>query len=150
MIEIAHAEGMKVMAHGNGDRPVQAAIEAGLDTLEHGNYLTKDTLEMLAESRTIWIPTMAPTGNLLGCGRFPDVQVQQILEFQMQRIRFAFDKGAHIGLGSDAGAYLVPHGKGLLDEYAYMKRAVGEEREPELRKRLQESENWIKKEMKQS
>ena len=147
MMEIAHEEGMKVMAHGNGDEPVRAAIEAGLDTLEHGNYLSEDTLELLAESRTIWIPTLAPTGNLLGCGRFPDEQVQQILDCQMQHIRYAFERGAHIGLGSDAGAYLVPHGQGLLDEYAYMKQAVGESQEAELKKRLQESEDWITKEM---
>ena len=79
MIETAHHMGMKVMAHGNGDGPVRAAIEAGLDTLEHGNYLEQDTLDLLAESHTIWIPTLAPTGNLLGCGRYPDGQVEQIL-----------------------------------------------------------------------
>lgn len=28
-----------------------------------------------------------------------------------------------IGIGSDAGAYLVPHGKGTWDEYEYLKRA---------------------------
>ena len=71
MIETAHHMGMKVMAHGNGDGPVRAAIEAGLDTLEHGNYLEQDTLDLLAESHTIWIPTLAPTGNLLGCGPLP-------------------------------------------------------------------------------
>lgn len=149
MIEIAHAEGMKVMAHGNGDRPVRAAIKAGLDTLEHGNYLSEDTLDLLSESKTIWIPTLAPTGNLLGCGRFPDEEVKKILDCQMEHICYAFEKGAHIGLGSDAGAYLVPHGQGLLDEYEYMKQAVGEKRESELRECLQTSENWIQKEMKQ-
>lgn len=149
MIEIAHAEGMKVMAHGNGDRPVRSAIDAGLDTLEHGNYLSEDTLDLLSESKTIWVPTLAPTGNLLGCGRFPDEEVQKILDCQMKHICYAFEKGAHIGLGSDAGAYLVPHGQGLLDEYEYMKQAVGETREAELRERLQTAENWMKKEMKQ-
>ena len=34
-----HDMDMKVMAHGNGDRAVRAALEAGVDTLEHGNYL---------------------------------------------------------------------------------------------------------------
>ena len=43
MISIAHEEGMRVMAHGNGDGPVRAALKAGLDTLEHGNYLEQDT-----------------------------------------------------------------------------------------------------------
>ena len=148
MIETAHDMGMKVMAHCNGDGPARAAIRAGLDTLEHGDYLERDTLDMLAESRTIWVPTLAPTGNLLGCGRYPDEQVEQILRRQMKCVRYVFDRGGRLGLGSDAGAYLVPHGQGLLDEYALMKQAVGPERVPELNERLRESESWIKKEMK--
>lgn len=148
MIETAHHMGMKVMAHGNGDGPVRAAIEAGLDTLEHGNCLEQDTLDLLAESHTIWIPTLAPTGNLLGCGRYPDGQVEQILRRQMNCVRYVFEKGGRLGLGSDAGAYLVPHGQGILDEYAWMKQAVGPGNTAELDERLRASEEWIKKEMK--
>lgn len=148
MIQIAHEEGMMVMAHGNGDSAVRAAVEAGLDTLEHGNYLEQETLDMLAESRTIWIPTLAPTGNLLGCGRFPDKDVKQILKRQSDSIRYAFAKGAWIGLGSDSGAYQVPHGQGLLDEYQWMKKAVGKEGEATLKERLSKAEERIKKEMK--
>ena len=148
MIETAHHMGMKVMAHGNGDGPVRAAIEAGLDTLEHGNYLEQDALDLLAESHTIWIPTLAPTGNLLGCGRYPDGQVEQILRRQMNCVRYVFEKEGRLGLGSDAGAYLVPHGQGILDEYAWMKQAVGPGNTAELDERLRASEEWIKKEMK--
>lgn len=149
MIQMAHEEGMTVMAHGNGNEAIRAAVEAGVDTLEHGNYAEQDTLDILAESKTIWVPTLAPTGNLLGCGRFPDEQVRKILEQQMNNIRYAFAKGARIGLGSDSGAYRVPHGQGLLDEYGWMKKAVGEAYETELKRRLAEAEAWIKKEMKQ-
>ena len=67
----------------------------------------------------------------------------------MNSIRFAFEKGARIGLGSDSGAYRVPHGQGLLDEYEWMKKAVGQENEMALRERLAESEDWIKTEMRQ-
>ena len=148
MIETAHDAGLKVMAHGNGDGTVQAALAAGVDTLEHGNYMEEETLCQLAESPTIWVPTFAPTGNLTGCGRFPDEQVKAILERQSRAVRFAFEKGVHIGLGSDSGAYLVPHGQGLLDEYAYMKAAVGRENVGALDRRLAESEKWIRKEMK--
>lgn len=56
----------------------------------------------------------------------------------------AFEKGARLALGSDAGAYLVPHGQGLLDEYALMCRAVGEEKKDELDVRLLHSEQAIR------
>ncbi|MBQ8184170.1 MAG: amidohydrolase family protein [Lachnospiraceae bacterium] len=142
MIDIAHDTGFAVMAHGNGPGPVSAAIGAGVDTLEHGNYLTEEVLHQLAESETIWIPTLAPTGNLLGSGRFPDEEVRQILEQQLQNVSRAFALGAHLGLGSDAGAYLVPHGQGLLDEYAYMRQAISDEKA--LRHSLQEAEDKIR------
>lgn len=148
MISIAHEEGMRVMAHGNGDGPVRAALKAGLDTLEHGNYLEQETLELLAESRTIWIPTLAPVGNLLGSGRFPNEQVERILKKQMDNICYAFERGARVGLGSDSGAYRVFHGQGLLDEYEWMKQAVGQDQEEALKKRLRDSEAWIRQEMK--
>ena len=148
LIEAAHEEGLRVMAHGNGDAVCRAAVQAGVDTLEHGNYMEEDTLEALAESKTIWIPTFAPIGNLIGCGRFPDKVLSQILARQQRAVNFAFKKGARIGLGSDSGAYRVPHGQGLMDEYAFLKEAVGEKKETALRERLTASEAWIRKEMK--
>ena len=69
------------------------------------------------------MPTFAPVGNLLGCGRFPDEEVQKNLERQMENVRKAMRLGAHIGLGSDAGAYLVPHGEGTVDELHYITKA---------------------------
>lgn len=144
MIEMAHGEGMAVMAHGNGDVQVKAAVEAGLDSLEHGAYLSEETLSALSESRTIWVPTLAPTGNLLGCDRFPREEVEKILKRRLLEVGRAFEKGARLALGSDAGAYLVPHGQGLLDEYALMCRAVGEEKKDELDVRLLHSEQAIR------
>lgn len=123
MIDAAHDAGMAVMAHCNGDRTCYWTLEAGVDSLEHGFFMEDETLQLLADQQTVWIPTMAPVGNLLGCGRFPDAEVQKNLDMQLKRVQKAASLHACIGLGSDAGAYLVPHGKGALDEYAYLRRA---------------------------
>ena len=123
MIGTAHDAGMADMAHCNGDETCRYAVQAEVDSLEHGVFMEEETLVMLAESRTVWIPTLSPIGNLLGCGRFPDEEVTKNLESQLRRIRRAAELGACIGLGSDAGAYLVPHGKGTMDEHAYLRRA---------------------------
>ncbi len=48
MVHIAHEEGMAVMSHTNGDYGVQAAVAAGVDSLEHGNYMNEESLAMLA------------------------------------------------------------------------------------------------------
>ena len=123
MIGTAHDAGMAVMAHCNGDETCRYAIRAEADSLEHGAFMEDETLLMLSESRTVWIPTFSPIGNLLGCGRFPDEEIKKNLDGQMRRVRKAAELGACIGLGSDAGAYLVPHGKGTADEHAYLRRA---------------------------
>lgn len=124
MAEIAHEAGFAVMAHANGDGAVQAALEAGIDSVEHGAYLTEETLCKLAESDTVWVPTLATVGNLVHEGRFPDATVEPLLAYQTRAVAFAAGRGAKIACGSDAGAYAVPHGQGGLDETAWLRRAL--------------------------
>lgn len=126
MIAIAHGEGFSVMAHANGDATVAAAIAAGVDSIEHGAYLGQETLHRLAESRTVWVPTLVTFGNLIGCGRFPDAVLKPLLEGAMENVRTAAALGALIAPGSDAGAFRVLHGQGTLDEYALLKAAIGD------------------------
>lgn len=126
MIAIAHGEGFSVMAHANGDATVAAAIAAGVDSIEHGAYLGQETLHRLAESRTVWVPTLVTIGNLIGCGRFPDAVLKPLLDGAMENVRTAAALGALIAPGSDAGAFRVLHGQGTLDEYALLKAAIGE------------------------
>ncbi len=123
MIDAAHDAGMAVMAHCNGDQTCFWTLEAGVDSLEHGFFMEEETLHLLAEKQIPWMPTLSPVGNLLGCGRFPDEEVHKNLDMQMERVQKAASLRACIGLGSDAGAYLVPHGKGTWDEYEYLKSA---------------------------
>jgi len=123
MIGTAHDAGMAVMAHCNGDSTCRFTLEAGVDSLEHGFFMEDETLSLLAERQTPWFPTFAPVGNLMGCGRFPDEEVRKNLDMQLARVKKAASLHACVGLGSDAGAYLVPHGKGTLDEYEYLRQA---------------------------
>ena len=81
---------------------------------------------MLAESDAVWVPTLVTIGNLIGDGRYPDAVLIPLLEGQMENVRKCASLGGSIACGSDNGAYLVPHVKGTLDEYALLKRALGE------------------------
>jgi len=110
LVHIAHQEGMAVMAHGNGARTVQAAAEAGLDSLEHGAYLDEECLSALAQQKTVWVPTLSTVANLKGKGRFDDVQTQKILESTQHNLKSFQKMGGLIAPGSDAGAWQVPHG----------------------------------------
>jgi hypothetical protein len=116
MIHIAHEEGFAVMAHVNGARAVQDTVEAGADSVEHGNFMDEECLQALSESRTVWVPTLVTISNLKGSGRFSDEVIKSLELRQMRNIRRGYEIGVKIAAGSDAGAWHVPHAEGLLDE----------------------------------
>lgn len=116
MIHIAHEEGFAVMVHGNGRDAVMTAVEAGADSIEHGNYIDTDCLDAMSERNCVWVPTIVTTKNLLGCGRYPEKVLEQIYEKEQENLVYGYQKGVQMAAGSDAGAYLVPHGKGVLQE----------------------------------
>ena len=127
LFRIAHGEGFSVMAHANGADTVKRALEAGVDSVEHGAYLDDEAVAMLAQSGAVWVPTLVTIGNLIGCGRFPDAVLKPLLALQMRNVAACARLGGKIALGSDAGAYRVYHGQGTLDEYALLKRALGDD-----------------------
>ena len=126
LIHIAHEEGFSVMAHANGPRTVQAAAEAGVDSVEHGAYLDGEALAAMKENGTIWCPTLSTVGNLRGKGRFDEGAVAAIYESAVENLRQFAQMDGLIAPGSDAGAWAVPHGSGGTDEYAHLRHALGE------------------------
>ena len=130
MIELAHAAGFAVMAHANGDRAVTAALQAGVDSIEHGAYLSESVLLRMAQQRTLWVPTLSTIGNLIGSGRYPDAVLKRLLAQQQEAVRFVAAHGGRIGLGSDAGAWHVKHGQAISDELGYLTAALGPRTEP--------------------
>ena len=124
MVRIAHDRGFAVMSHTNGKRGVLEAVEAGVDSIEHGNYIDDECIAALAESRTCFVPTATVARNLIGASQFPDAVLERIVEASCQAIAKAVDAGCIVALGSDAGAVGVPHGQGAADEYACFERAI--------------------------
>lgn len=131
MIHIAHEEGFAVMAHVNGADAVRHAVEAGVDSVEHGNFVDEDCLQVLAQSNTVWVPTYVTITNMIGNGRFDDEALKRLAIRQGKKIRRGFELGCKIALGSDAGAFCVPHAQGVVDEYHEFRRLVGCEQEVE-------------------
>ena len=60
LVEEAHALGRKVMCHAIGGPGLRMAIEAGVDSIEHGSYLADepDLLHLMAERGTFFTPTL--------------------------------------------------------------------------------------------
>ena len=118
LICIAHQEGMAVMAHANGARTVEAAANAGVDSVEHGAYLDRDALSAMAQAGTVWVPTLSTVANLRGTGLFSETALEKILEDTMEKLSVC---KCLIAPGSDAGARTVPHG--AETEYALLAQA---------------------------
>ena len=135
LIHIAHEEGLPVMAHANGARTVEAAAEAGVDSIEHGAYLDADALHAMAENGTVWVPTLSTIGNLRGRGRFDESAVERILESAVENVSLFAGMGGLLAPGTDAGAWSVPHGS--LTEYALLKAALGAETQKALDRGIQ-------------
>ena len=123
MIAYAHDRGMAVMAHANGAQTIRNALDAGVDSVEHGAYMDDDCIAQLAQSGAVWVPTLVTIGNLLGCGRYPDAVLSPLLELQMRAVCECHRLGGQIAAGSDSGAYRVLHAQGLLDEIALLERS---------------------------
>lgn len=125
LIHIAHEEGFAVMAHANGARTVEAAANAGVDSIEHGAYLDEAALAAMGENGTVWVPTLSTIGNLRGRGRFNETAVRQILASATENVRRFAALGGLLAPGTDAGAWAVPHGS--LTEYELLTETLGPE-----------------------
>lgn len=142
MARIAHERGLAVMSHTNGARAVLAAVEAGVDSIEHGNYIDSECIAALAESRTCFVPTATVARNLIGTGLFDDTVLSRIADASLGAIAAAVEAGCLVAIGSDAGAVGVSHGQGTCDEYACFRDAVADQ--TLLDTRLAEGETFIR------
>ncbi|SJZ32549.1 amidohydrolase family protein [Selenihalanaerobacter shriftii] len=114
IVDLTHHLGLEVMAHSSSNEAVEVSIEAGVDTLEHGYFLSEESLKRLAEKEIPWIPTVVPVANQL---KVPqdysedglDV-IKRTYELQLEMIDKAAELGVKLGIGTDAGAYQVRHG----------------------------------------
>lgn len=128
IVRNAHDQGIRVMAHASGEEGIQVAVAAGVDSIEHGYYMTTELLEGMLDKGIAWVPTVAPIGNLLKRAnkRYSLAEkdvLKRILDGQLARIYEAYRLKVRLGVGTDAGAYLVPHGEALLDEMTWMAQA---------------------------
>lgn len=63
LVDYAHSLGVPVMAHASSDEAVVLALNAGVDSVEHGYFLSTGSLKVMAERNIPWVPTVAPVAN---------------------------------------------------------------------------------------
>jgi len=127
MVECAKEKGLPVMVHANTSKAVSSAIKTGVDTVEHGYFISDEELYAMAENGVVWVPTLSPLGNLIESDdpRFQNQRenIKRIYKEHITNIKKAIKIGVKIAIGSDAGSYGVYHCKGFFDEVEHMTRA---------------------------
>src|SRR5207248_99001 len=58
LVDEAHRLRKQVAAHCHGDQAARAAIQAGVDSIEHGSFLKPDTLRLMGGRGTYLVPTL--------------------------------------------------------------------------------------------
>ncbi|MGB9840784.1 amidohydrolase family protein [Thermovenabulum sp.] len=126
MIQKAKDKNLRVMVHANSSKAVQAAVKAGADTVEHGYFILKEELYLMAENDVIWVPTLSPLGNLIEKEdkKFKNQleNIRRIYLKHIENIKEAFKIGVKVAAGSDAGTYGVDHAEGFFNEINHLKK----------------------------
>ena len=99
LIEEAGAAGVPVAAHAHGDEGGRAAVRAGVRSIEHGTFLSEETLSTMAERGTYLVPTIAVVSDLtLPGGDYDDPVLQVRGRYMLPRVRETAARAHRIGV----------------------------------------------------
>lgn len=121
----AHSFGLKTAAHALGTEGIRNAVLAGVDTIEHGIFLTADIVAAMHARKIVLCPTLVTYRTLAEDkpGVIPDYAVEQartVVAVHRKSFAMALDAGLSIVAGTDAGASQLPH-PALVDELLIMR-----------------------------
>jgi imidazolonepropionase-like amidohydrolase len=112
IVEEAHHWGRKVAAHCHGDTAAKMAINAGVDSIEHGSFLKPDTLAMMHDKGVYLVPTLLAGDWLMGkLDKFPPsiaTKAKAAVTVRSDMFRNAIKAGVKIAFGTDSA--VSPHG----------------------------------------
>ncbi|MEO7175549.1 MAG: amidohydrolase family protein [Saprospiraceae bacterium] len=114
LVDEAHMWGRKVAAHAHGTEGIKRAVLAGVNSVEHGSILDEETIQLMKEKGTYYVPTIyvaeyvikefAKKGfpeKILNKGR----SIAPLMDISFTN---AVKAGLKIAFGTDAGVF--PHG----------------------------------------
>jgi imidazolonepropionase-like amidohydrolase len=103
----------KLAVHCHGDQAAKEAINAGVDSIEHGSFLKSDTLQLMKSKGTYLVPTLMATEYIMSkLDQYPAplrAKAKTAAAARSEMFRNAVKIGVKIGFGTDAAVY--PHGQ---------------------------------------
>jgi imidazolonepropionase-like amidohydrolase len=117
IISEAHKWHRKVAAHAHGDLAARLAVEAGIDSIEHGSFLTDDTLKLMKAKGVYLVPTlMAGWWTNKDADHYPPqiaAKARAARAASEKMFRNAVRIGVPIAFGTDSG--VSPHGMNAVE-----------------------------------
>jgi len=112
IVDEAHHWGRKVAAHCHGDSAARMAVQAGVDSIEHGSFMKPETLAMMRDKGVYLVPTLL-AGDWIGrkIDKFPPsiaAKARAALGARSEMFRNALKAGVKIAFGTDSA--VSPHG----------------------------------------
>src|SRR5215831_6786130 len=113
--EEAHKLGRKVAAHAHGTQSIKDAIRAGIDSIEHSSLIDDEGISLARQHGTYLVFDIYNDDFILQegakAGMLPESieKEKKIGRLQRENFRRAFQAGAKMAFGTDAGVY--PHGE---------------------------------------
>src|SRR6516165_375281 len=113
LVDESHRLRKKVAVHCHGDQAAKEAIEAGVDSIEHGSFMKPETLTLMKNKGTYLTPTLMATEWILGkLDNYPpalQAKAKAAGAARSDMFRNAAKLGVRISFGTDAAVY--PHGQ---------------------------------------
>jgi imidazolonepropionase-like amidohydrolase len=116
-VEESHRYGFKIACHAVDWTSCRIAARAGVDSLEHGIYLSSDDAQAMAKNNTYLVPTMSVWDAMLYYAReveWPEARKKRAENFRENSraaVSSAIRAGVPIALGTDAGGGAARHGR---------------------------------------
>jgi imidazolonepropionase-like amidohydrolase len=110
IVQTARDYNMTVAVHAHGAEGMKRAVLAGVDSIEHGTYMTDEIIELMKQRNTFWVPT-----NMAGewvakkaeePGYFPEIvrpKAAAIGPAIRDTFKRAYKAGVQIAFGTDSG-----------------------------------------------
>lgn len=123
IVDEAHALGMKVTVHAHGEKGINTAIKAGVDSVEHSSLISDEGIRLALEHGTTLSMDIYVSDYILTEGAAAGVMEESLAKerivgrAQRERFQAAVTAGVPLAFGSDAGVY--PHGMNAK-QFAFM------------------------------
>jgi imidazolonepropionase-like amidohydrolase len=113
LVDETHRLRKKVAVHCHGDQAAKEAIEAGVDSIEHGSFLKPETLTLMKNKGTFLTPTLMATEWIMGkIDNYPpalQAKARAAGAARTEMFRNAVKLGVKVSFGTDAAVF--PHGQ---------------------------------------